>query len=312
MSFVGQRRALVRPLVPHLIWEGVLLVALLLVIVIVQAAEPRLWGDSGGLWSQWAVIGLMGSAVALSLRMATPNLAVAAVAAAGGVWFVDRVNDGLSVPVAAFVAILMCLAHGLVLGAFVGATGVPAWAASLGMFALLQAYLTAHTRGQITGLRGSPGQYDLTWFLLFVMVSLIGAIGLATPAVRARIAQAGSAGVSSRLVTSLIGLGGSSAIAGLVGVLIARRAQSSSGVVPFDLLLLALGVALVAGVSVYGGQGPIFGVVLASGIATMISHWNIMAGRPAWAQFVLAGVMILVGLLAGWLIGLFTRRMLMT
>jgi hypothetical protein len=49
-------------------------------------------------------------------------------------------------------------------------------------------------------------------------------------------------------------------------------------------------------------------VVLASGIVAVITVWNGLAGRPAWSQFVLAGVAILVGLLVGWLMTLFGRR----
>ena len=67
-------------------------------------------------------------------------------------------------------------------------------------------------------------------------------------------------------------------------------------------------VALVAGVSVYGGRGGIFGVVLASGIAAVIAEWIILSGGTSWAQEVLEGVMILLGLLVGWAIGLIARR----
>jgi ribose transport system permease protein len=308
MSVVGQRRSFIRPLLPHLVWEGVLLVVLLLVTAVARGAEPRLFGN-GVIWVQWAIIGFMASAMALSLRMATPNLAIPALAALGGAWFVARVNDGTATAVAVIVTILLCLVLGLILGAFVGLTGVPAWAASLGLLALLQAYLAAQSEGRVTPLQGPALSAYFTWSLLFVFVSVLGAVALASPALRARLVPPGPGGMSSRLVTSLIGLGGSSALAGLAGVLLARRAQSSTGIVPFDLLLLALGVALIAGISVYGGQGPIFGVALASGIAAVIGMWNALAGRASWSQFVLAGVLILLGLLVSWLIALINRRL---
>ena len=47
----------------------------LLVVVVGKVAEPRLF-ENPSYRVQWAIIGLMTSAVALSLRMATPNLAV--------------------------------------------------------------------------------------------------------------------------------------------------------------------------------------------------------------------------------------------
>jgi len=54
--------------------------------------------------------------------------------------------------------------------------------------------------------------------------------------------------------------------------------------------------------------GGVFGVVLASGIVAVIMVWNALAARPAWTLYVLAGVTILVGLLAGWAMTRFGRR----
>jgi ribose/xylose/arabinose/galactoside ABC-type transport system permease subunit len=325
-----RRRILVRPLLPNLVWEGILLLVLLLVIVLARGAQPRLF-DTSVVWFQWAFIGLLGSAAALSLRMATPNLAVSAFAAAGSAWFVDRVNDGSSVAVAGIVTVLLCLVLGLLLGAFVGLTGAPAWAASLAAFGLLQALLlSAAGNGTPDPLRGAAAltSGDATaWFLLFVIVSVGGAIVLAVlpggrltagsaplrplaavPGVGGRFALPGAGFTSSRLVSALVGLGGSSALAGLAGVLWARRLTAGQVVVPVDLLLLAFGVALLGGVGVYGLHGGILGVVLASGIVAVIVVWNGLAGRPGWYQWVLGAVTILVGLLVGWLMALLARR----
>lgn len=308
MSSLGQRRSFVRPLIPHLAWEGVLFVVLLFVVILARLAEPGLF-RAGVVWTQWATIGLFASAVALSLRMAVPNLAIPALAAVGGVWFVDRVNGGTNVAVAAIAAIVLCLVVGLLLGAFVGLTGVPAWAASLAVLALLQAYLIAHSEGRVTPLRGAAFSANFTWFLVFAFLSILGAAALAAPAVRARFGPAGPARLSARLVTSLIGLGGSSAAAGLAGVLMARRIQASQVSLPFDLFLIGLGVALIAGVSVYGGQGPIFGVVLASGIVAVVVLWSVLAGLAVWSQLVVAGIVIPIGLLVGGVIALISRRL---
>jgi ribose/xylose/arabinose/galactoside ABC-type transport system permease subunit len=309
MAAPVRRRIVVvpRPLYPNLAWEAVLLVVLIVVAVAARAAQPRVF-DGSVVWAQWASVGLLGTAVALSLRMATPNLAVSAFAAAGATWFVERVNDGTSVAVAGIVTVLLCLLLGLVLGAFVGLTGVPAWAASLGGYALLQALLLAQ-HGTIALPTGGLTSGDVTaWFLLFVMVSVIGAVALAVPTVGVRFALPGAGSAAGGLTGALVGLGGSSAIAGLAGVLIARSAASAQPVAAVDLLLIALGVALLGGVSAYGLRGGVFGVVLASGIVAVIIVWNALAARPAWWLYVLAGVTILVGLLAGWGMTRFGRR----
>jgi ribose transport system permease protein len=314
MSVTARRTVVLRPLYPHLAWEAVLLVALLVVALAARAAHPELF-RANLVWLQWAIFGLLGTAVALSLRMGTPNLAVPAFAAAGSHWFVERVNDGASVAVAGIVTILLCLLLGLVLGAFVGLSGAPAWAASLAAYGLIQALLLAGNEGgQPAVLRtGQLSSGDVTaWFLLFVMISVLGAVALAAPAVGGRIVAPGTGFMSGRLTSALVGLGGSSAIAGLAGVLIARRASSSTPIATIELLLLALGVALLGGVSAYGLRGGVFGVVLASGLVAVIVMWSATAGNAAVRTLVVASLAIVVGLLVGWLMAPLARRWVVT
>src|SRR5687768_11837703 len=202
MPVAAPRRIVVlRPLYPHLAWEAILLVALLVVALAARAAHPELF-RANLVWLQWTIFGLVGTAMALSLRMGTPNLAVPAFAAAGSHWFVERVNDGASVAVAGIVAILLCLLLGLVLGAFVALSGAPAWAASLAAYGLIQASLLAGNEGgQPAALRtGQLSSGDVTaWFLLFVMISVLGAVALAAPVVGRRIVAPGTGFTSGRL-----------------------------------------------------------------------------------------------------------------
>jgi ribose/xylose/arabinose/galactoside ABC-type transport system permease subunit len=311
MPVATRRRIVVlRPLYPHLAWEAVLLVALLVVALAARAAHPELF-RANLVWLQWAIFGLVGTAIALSLRMGTPNLAVPAFAAAGSHWFVERVNGGESVAVAGIVAVLLCLLLGLVLGAFVGLTGAPAWAASLAAYGLVQALLLAGDESARPAVlrTGQLTSGDVAaWFLLFVLISVLGAIVLAVPSVAGRFVLPGTGFMSGRLTSALVGLGGSSAIAGLAGVLIARRASSSTPFVAFDLLLIALGVALLGGVSAYGLRGGVFGVVLASGLVAVIVMWSAVGGNPSVHTLVVSSLAIVVGLLVGWLMAPLSRR----
>src|SRR5215207_3429655 len=79
-------RAAPRGLLPQLVWEAVLLVAA--VVALTVALRIDTGQDPSSVWTYIAVVGLLASGFAASLRTGTPNLAIGAVAALAGVLFV--------------------------------------------------------------------------------------------------------------------------------------------------------------------------------------------------------------------------------
>src|SRR5262249_4750847 len=151
-------------------------------------------------------------------------------------------------------------------------TTVPAWAVTLGGMAIAQAATFALLDGQTVPTGGSPGGTGraVFWALLFAVISLAGAVLWQIPGgrrvlgahpvpddpVRFRVAK---------LTGALVGIGGSSLLAGLSGVVVVTyvgAATPGSG----DNLLVAVAAALIGGVSAFGGRGGIAGTVLGTAL----------------------------------------------
>jgi ribose/xylose/arabinose/galactoside ABC-type transport system permease subunit len=306
-----------RPLIPNLVWDGVLAVALIGVAVVVTTNTTLF--DRSLPWGQFATVGIAATGLALSLRTRTPNLAVSALAGLAGFTFAERVTSGTSVAGAMLISIAVCLVIGVALGVLVGVTDLPAWALTLGVATLLQAiYLGRYGGGKPIVL--TPGSRltngDLrTWTLAFAVLSVGGAVVLAIPGVRRALGMTDVAGDpprfnAHRLVGAVVGLGGSSMLAGLAGVLLVRWFAVADASSAANLLLPALGAVLLGGVSVYGRRGGVAGVVLAVGLVVVLNSWMPFGDGTSYAAHLgLYSVVIVVGLLVGWTLTLIARAL---
>jgi ribose/xylose/arabinose/galactoside ABC-type transport system permease subunit len=298
---------------PHVVWEGVLLV-FALVATALSVAQGHLFHGSGP-WPQLAVYGTLAAGLALSLRTRTPNLAVASIASLSGVVYAVLLHADWPLGLAAAVAVLTALGFGLVLAVIVGLTGAPAWAVSLGGVAL------ASTIGLANGVTLRPildGAISPEWLTafaaLFVVGSLAGGALWLVPAVgsglRATAIEGEPApGIGRRLLAALVGLGGSSLLAGLAGVLEAGRLTSVVFTSSQGDLLFALGAVLLGGVSLTGRGGGIAGTVLAAYLLVTVQFLLIYDGDPGWAaKFLPLTVAILLGVLVSRLLDRFAAR----
>lgn len=267
-------------LVPHLIWEAVLLVLVVAVSAIAAARTPLFEGD--GIWWSLAFIGLLASGLALSLRTGNINLAVGGIAAlSGALYVVLLVEADLPPVVAALLALVTVIVVGVILGLVAGLTSAPAWAVSLAGLALAQGVALAlvsdaggyAVRDELPLLNRAAG-----WFAVFLVLSLGGAALFAVPAVRRFLGdRAGTERVrfsGARLVGALVGFVGSSVLAGLAGIAFVTQLGAFFPE-SFNLLwlLLPLGAVLVGGVSAFGGRGGIAGTVLGVALVTVAWRW---------------------------------------
>ena len=189
------------------------------------------WWLDGLPWGQFATVGLAASGVALSLRTRTPNLAVSALAGFAGYVFADLVRSGQAVASTMLIAVASCLLIGVVLGVVLGLTDLPAWALTVGVATLLEAiYLSGYGGGRAIPIDPDVRLADSDlriWTVAFAVLSLGGAVALALPTVRqalgmTQVAADGPRFDAGRLVGAMVGLGGSSMLAGLAGVLYVR------------------------------------------------------------------------------------------
>jgi ribose/xylose/arabinose/galactoside ABC-type transport system permease subunit len=265
-----------------------------------------------------ATTGLFATAFALSLRTATPNLAVLSIGALAGMTYGEVLGTGAPIVVAAAAALVTALLLGAGMGLVTGLLKVPAWAVSLGGIALAQAVTLALTGGSLQRIPREAvirsGGAGTAWLLLFLALSIGGAILWSMRAVRAALGANrvvdGEPGASfgARLVGAVVGLGGSSLIAGAAGILLTARLGAVTGVADLSQLVLVVGAVLLGGVSAFGGRGGYAGTVLAVMLLVIIQTTITVANGPRWALMVLAALAILAGVVISRLFELIGSR----
>ncbi|MFC4046186.1 hypothetical protein ACFO1B_47885 [Dactylosporangium siamense] len=304
-----------RELAPHLVWEAVLLLAAGAVVAGQYNANSDVF-SRGQVWGGIAILGFAACGLALSLRTATPNLAIGSIAVLSGWVFAKMVNDGTSVTVAFIVAVLAAAGVGVLLALLVGLTALPAWGVTLGGGFIVSAALLEATEGRLVPVTGDGRSSSFgVWAAVFVVVSLAGAVLFTLPAVRGFLsANRPVAGGDdpgrwrpAKLVGALVGVTGSAVLAGVSGVLSARltsaAAFSDSGQLPY-----ALAAVLLGGVSLFGRRAGVFGVVLGVVIVDGVRRWEVLEGASAAIALLTTGALAVVGLIAVWLLELLGRR----
>lgn len=290
-------------LLAHLGWEAVLLLAAVVLLVVVAGGlhgRPLL----PVLCAQLALAGLPAVALALSLRTRSVNLAVGAIAGEAALLVAQRVGDGASFWGSAALIVVAALVGGAVIGALVGLSGVPSWAASLGLLALFTAAQLA--RGtRIVPLESTPGHLTATFRVLALVViagSLLGGVLWLLAPVRGALGGAPSDGAESlggRVLRGTVGYAGSFALAALGGVASVLWLRSWNPSTSNDTLLFALGIALLGGVGAASGRGGVAGTALATVLLVAAGLELQLHAAAYWARMLLLGVAILVGLGVG-------------
>jgi len=308
------RRAVSRDRVwVHAVWEVLLAAAVVGAVLAVRHENVDAFSGDGlrDLLVLLASAILLGSAFALSLRAAVPNLAVGAIAVVAGVltaWLRDQ--HGYELPLAALITLGAAIALGIGMAIVVVGFRLPAWAVSLGAALGLYAAVLSMSAARSVLLEGGPDLRRWAWPLAIGagLLSLIGgALGL-MPRTRAMIgryrptadAAVGRGGRAA--TTAAAALVGSCLLAAAAGLIIALRLRA---VVPDDglgLLAQAAAAALLGGTSAYGRRGGLFGTVLAAGFLQLAALWLGLVEAQPWTRPALLGGAILLGLLVGRLV----------
>jgi ribose/xylose/arabinose/galactoside ABC-type transport system permease subunit len=285
----------------HLIWEAFLgLVAVVLVGVLLATQPGRAMTN---VLQQAGVIGLLAAGLSLSLRTGTPNLAVGALAGfTGGLAAYLSFNSGWSLPVAMTAGVAAAIGIGVILGVLIGVLSVPAWAATLGAAAVLEAGVIGVTDGRSTFARITSEYPTGTWFGLFLFVSLGGGVLWLLPGLRRRLSAVRRPGEPGRWgglwpgLGALVGLTGSSFLAGLGGVAQLSLVRVADPQVGQFLVFLALAAVLLGGTSVFGRRAGVTGTASAVMIIVIARILFLVNGVPSWVANLFVGLMILVGL----------------
>jgi ribose/xylose/arabinose/galactoside ABC-type transport system permease subunit len=294
----------------HVVWEILLAAGVVAAVLAVRHEDSGALSGNGlrDLLVLVAIGILLGSAFALSLRAAVPNLAVGAVAVMAGVlpaWL--RAEHGYDLRIAVLITLGASVALGLVAALLVVGFRLPAWALSLGAAFGLWAAMQSLSAGHSLLLDGGPNLRDWAWPLAIgaAALSVLGGVLGLLPRARLTLGQYRhtgdpAAGRGSRAgLTATAALVGSMLLAAGAGVLLALRVQA---VVPddgFTLLGEAAAAAFLGGTSAYGRRGGVFGTVLAAGFLQLAALWLGLVEAQPWTRPALLGGAIVLGLLVG-------------
>jgi ribose/xylose/arabinose/galactoside ABC-type transport system permease subunit len=242
--------------------------------------------DGGGPWYSFASLGLLASALSLSIRAGTVNLAVVGIATLASVVYARQFSDGGSPTVALAVAVAVAALVGLALAVTVVLTRAPGWAVSLIGIAALYAVLLALTDNKVALADGADmpdHSAGLWWSIASVVIAVAGGIAGLLPAVRRFGRQVVTAiPFGNRLGRPLVGLLGSAILAGLSGVLMVQQYSTVLPSISFERLALALSVVLMAGTSLTAARGAVAGVPLATWLLVVAGFGLASAGAPEW------------------------------
>ena len=89
----------------------------------------------------------------------------------------------------------------------------------------------------------------------------------------------------------------SSITAGIAGFLSTLRFTSGSAVIGDPLLLSSIAAVIIGGVSLFGGAGSIVGTIIGALIIAVLTTGLVMLGVPAFYQFIVVGVVIIIAVL---------------
>ena len=295
---------------PHLVWE-IVLAAGVVVAVFAVRHEDRQALSGAGLDNLLVLVAagiLLGSAFALSLRAAVPNLAVGAVAVVAGVLTALAAGRArLRAADAVLITLGGAVALGLVTALVVVGFRLPAWAVGLGAaFGLLAAAqsLSAGRTLTWTACRTcatGPGRWPSGRPRCPVLGGVLGLL----PRARLTLGQyrpggdAAAARGSRAGLTATAALVGSMLLAAGAGLILAMRVRTAVPDDGFALLGTAAAAAFLGGTSAYGRRGGVFGTALAAGFLQLAALWLGLVEAEPWTRPALLGGAIVLGLLVG-------------
>ncbi|WP_219461841.1 ABC transporter permease subunit, partial [Nonomuraea rhizosphaerae] len=268
-----------------LVWEGLLAIVTVAMLVVALTTAPG--RHLVNVLSLAGPLGLMATGMALSFRTGTPNLAVGSIAAfTGALTAVILVEQGQGI-VAAAVALLVAALAGVLLGLFTAAVSAPSWAVTLGAATAVEMLTLALTDTRVVPAPFFGDVPGWLWFVLFALISIVGALVL--PSLK----------LGSPLLGAVVGLGGSSLLAGLGGLALLARVQAATPGSGFTNTVIVLAAVLLGGVSVHGRRGGVTGVVLAVLLLALVQAQFALWALPFWVFSLIAALVVLGGLLAG-------------
>lgn len=306
---LARLREPLRERISYAVSEVTAATALVVLFVALSFASPVfLTADNlFNIGAQTAVIAIMAIAQTIVIVTKGIDLSVGSVAALAGILGAITVRDhGVSLWVAALVAIAVGAAAGLVNGLLVSVARIAPFIATLGMMSLARGLVFIITGA--VGVYGLPRSFQLLgngviYGVPFaIVITLVVAVGVSLLLSQSRFGQYAYAMGSNleaarrsgipvrRHLTGVYVLAG--LLVGLAGMIGASRVNSGQPNYGVGLELDAIAAAVIGGASLFGGQGRVVGTLIGAFLIALVRNGSVLLGISIYYQQVIIGLII--------------------
>lgn len=291
--------------------EANILLALIVLCIAVSIYVPGKFlkpFNIGSVLRQVAFFGLLSIGETLVIITGGIDLSPGSVIAFIGVIVALLIKQGLAVPIAVFLALVISSFIGLWHGVFVTKLRVPPFIITLGTLSIARGGAAALTKGwPISNLPDSfnfLGKAELSFiplpfiilFVIFITFHILmnyTTFGRRVYAIGGNIEAARLSGIDvdkGRIICYMV----SAFLAGLSGILIAANMGQGHPGVGNAYELQAIAGAVIGGTSLMGGEGTIFGTLLGTFIISVLYNALILLQvSPYWHDIVVGSVMVI-------------------
>jgi ribose/xylose/arabinose/galactoside ABC-type transport system permease subunit len=286
---------------------------LVIVITIAIIAEPKFLGmqNISNVLIQISNIVLVSSLVTMVLNTGNLDLSVSGVGAMGGVLYAWFAREGVSVPLSIIIALVSGCLIGFSNGFFISRFGIPSFIITISTMYIARgiAYIGAEGSVITSGLPGSfsligekflgpiplPIVYAFVFFIISLFVQNRTLLGKKAYAIGSNIKTAAYSGINiQKVIIPLYTLTGFAAA--FVGVVVsARFNQADCTILPgFETDVII--ASILGGTDINGGRGTILGMLMGALILGILTNVLNMMGVILYYQYVLKGILLIVGI----------------
>ena len=322
---VAPRRHLLSPAAllgqaPHLLGIGGFYLA---IIVYFAFAAPFFFTSTNAvnILSNVSVIGVVAIGQALVLIAGGFDLSVSGLVPLGGVMYTVAINDGLGIPEATAVAILLGVAVGVLNGFIITKVGINPLVTTLGMLSITGGLAFTISDGvtiPLENVDAAPLGEEFAGMPLYVWtliaLSLVAFLVLRFTVYGRMLYALGGNREASRLAGMRVDLltisvyAASGACAAFAGVMIVHQLLAGAPAVGGDAALESITAVILGGASLTGGAGGIPGTMIGVLIIGTIANGLALMQVPTFYQDIATGVLLLLAVTFGQLRVLFGRR----
>ncbi|MGC9140570.1 ABC transporter permease [Athalassotoga sp.] len=289
--------------------QALVFIVLVALWVFLSIASPYFFNINNirNLFSQEAIVGVLAVGQLYTIITAGIDLSVGTVAALTNVVLTLLVINGVSIPLAIIIVLLMATGFGIANGVIIYELNMPPFIVTLGTMSIAAGAALLISGG--TNISGLPfafakfgsgiflGMPNLFWLLIVAVV--IGEIvlrfskfGKYVYAVGSSVEAARLSGVNVRkVIYGVYTLSGF--LAGVGGVMLTARLWMGVPTAGADYNLNSIAAAAIGGASLFGAQGTVIGAFLGAIVMSTIYNGTVLLNvNPFWQEIIVGALII--------------------